>query len=74
MNYVQFRKIYLLPIKWGWKKNRKAKQITPPTNRELLDKLEELNQDLSTYKTNEWQDGISFTEGRIDILNWIING
>ena len=73
MNYITFRKKYLLPFKWNKKKNKKAKQMSTRSNREIIDKVDAVTEQLRAFERNNWEKEVRHSEGQLDILNWLIN-
>jgi hypothetical protein len=70
--FIKFRKNFLLPIKWYFRRRQEEGSIVTPSNEELLLKYENIKDELLiAERTNDYA-GIKIANSRLRLINWII--
>lgn len=70
--FIKFRKKFILPIKWYFRRRQDAGSIIAPSNEELLLKYENIKDELLiAERTNDYV-GIKIANSRLRLINWIM--
>lgn len=73
MIYIKFRKKFLLPIKWWFREKWQAYHMGMPTRMDMIQMKKKTMIQLEDEKRLGYDDQAKNTEGKLVILNWLIN-
>ena len=71
---IKLRKKTVLPFKWWLKGHLKAKNMSMPSKKDILEARGAIEEDLHRFTRKNYQEEISFAKGQLSILNWFIDG
>lgn len=72
--FVNLRKKFILPLKWWLTELTKRERMDIRTKKEIQIKLKYEKLELLEAQRLENRDKIKVQEGKLELLNWLING
>lgn len=70
--FIKFRKKFILPVRWYFKRRQDIGSIVAPSNDDLLLKYENIKDELSGAERIGDSLAIKVAQGRLKLIKWVI--
>jgi len=70
--FIKFRKNFILPIKWFFRRRQEVGSIVVPNNDDLYLKMENIKEELLKAERLADSVAVKVASGRLKLIKWII--
>jgi len=70
--FIKFRKNFILPIKWFFRRRQEVGSIVVPNNEDLYLKMENIKEELLEAERINDDVAVKVANGRLKLIKWII--
>ena len=70
--FIKFRKNFILPIKWYFRRRQEVGSIVVPSNDDLYLKMENIKEELLEAERLADSVAVKVASGRLKLIKWII--